>query len=135
MVLLENEGISDLLFKTWLVYLIGHKGSMADTLDPNLKNIEDLYRNQFVTMTTRDVGLEQLHEVRKQLISELRGRLREDDRTFLLSLKRGEPRWNLLGLEGVEHLPAVKWKLHNLARMKPEARAHALARLEAVLKK
>ena len=50
-----------------------------------------------------------------------------------ISLFIREPRWELLGLAGVDRLPAVKWKLHNLAKMTPGARQHALARLERVL--
>ena len=133
MLLLEHEGVSDRLFRTWLVYLIGHKGSMADALAPNRKDIQALYRGQFITMTTREVSLEQLLDTRERLISELRSRIGEPEKALLLSLKRGEPRWDLLGLSGVENLPAVKWKLHNLAQMQPGARQRAIERLEAAL--
>lgn len=133
MILLETDGISERLFKTWVAYLVGHKGSMADTLDPTRKDIAALYHSQFLTMTTREVSLEQLHETRERLIAELRGRLGESEKAFLLSVKRGEPRWKLLGLTGVENLPAVRWKLVNLNRMSPEARQRAIARLEKVL--
>jgi len=133
MILLENEGISDRLFRTWLAYLVGHKGSMADALAPNRKDIGALFHSQFVAMTEREIALEELLDVRERLIVELHARLREREREFLLSVKRGEPRWDLLGLDGVERLPAVKWKLHNLERMAPEARRGAVARLEKVL--
>lgn len=47
--LLENEGISDDLFRTFLVYLVGHKGSIPDALDPLGKRVdfEGLYKGQF----------------------------------------------------------------------------------------
>jgi len=35
------------------------------------------------------------------------------------SVKQGQPRWNLLDLEGIKDLPAVKWELLNIARMYP----------------
>ena len=133
MVLMEHEGISEHLFKTWIAYLVGHKGSMADTLDPARKDISQLYRNQFLTMSTRDVSLEQLHDTRERLIAELRGRLGAQEKSFLLSAKQGEPRWELLGLDGVEDLPAVRWKLLNLRNMSLQARERAIARLERVL--
>lgn len=38
--LLENEGISELLFRTFLVYLVGHKGSIPDVLDPLGKTVD-----------------------------------------------------------------------------------------------
>lgn len=133
MVLMEHEGISERLFKTWIAYLVGHKGSMADTLDPARKDISQLYRNQFLTMSTRDVSLEQLQDTRERLIAELRGRLGAQEKSFLLSVKQGEPRWELLGLDGVEDLPAVRWKLLNLRNMSRQARERAIARLERVL--
>jgi hypothetical protein len=85
MILLQNEGISDGLFKTWLAYLISHKGSMAEALNPNRKNVEALFHGQFVTMTERGVSLEQLLEVRERLIVELRSRIGETEKQFLLS--------------------------------------------------
>ena len=39
------------------------------------------------------------------------------EREFLLSIKRLEPKWELLGLPGVEHLPGPQWKLYNLRKM------------------
>ncbi len=133
LILLETEGISDRLFRTCLAYLISHKGSMADTLSPRRKDIESLYRNQFLMMTEREVTLEQLLVVRERLIAEVRSRIGDQEKTFLLSIKRGKPQWELLGLEGVERLPAVRWKLHNLTKMSPDAHQRALTRLEKVL--
>lgn len=133
MVLLENEGISNDLFKTWLAYLISHKGSMADALDPNRKNIDALFHGQFITMTERQVSLDQLLEVRERLITALRSRIGDTEKQFLLSVKQREPKWELLGLEGVDRLPAVKWKLHNLARMDKMAHQRAVDRLTQVL--
>ena len=48
-------------------------------------------------------------------------------------MKRLEPDWDLLGIEGVERLPAVQWKLLNLKRMEPGKRAKALETLQAKL--
>lgn len=135
MVLLENEGISEGLFKTWLAYLISHKGSMAEALDPNRKDLDALYHGQFLTMTERQVSLQELLDVRERLIVELRSRIGETEKQFLLSVKRREPKWELLGLEGVDRLPAVKWKLHNLDRMNEGVHQRAVDRLTQVLDK
>ncbi|MFZ5555267.1 MAG: nucleotidyl transferase AbiEii/AbiGii toxin family protein [Pseudomonadota bacterium] len=105
MILLENEGISDAMFRTWLAYLVGHKGSMADALAPNRKDIRTLFQDQFAAMTEREVSLEQLLDVRERLIAEIHGRLGEREKIFLLSVKRGEPQWELLGLEGSSGYP------------------------------
>jgi len=51
-----------------------------------------------------------------------------------LGLKRGEPDWKLLGVPGAEELPAVRWKLQNVAKIDKEKRAELIARLKRVLK-
>jgi hypothetical protein len=43
-----------------------------------------------------------------------------DERRFLLSLVRAQPEWELLGIPHVSELPAVRWKLQNLARLQRE---------------
>ena len=39
------------------------------------------------------------------------------ERRFLLSLVAGAPEWTLLGIDHLEHLPGVRWKLQNLAQL------------------
>jgi hypothetical protein len=36
-------------------------------------------------------------------------------RRFLISFEKGKPDWDLLGLPRVDRLPAVLWRLQNLA--------------------
>jgi predicted nucleotidyltransferase component of viral defense system len=133
MVLLEGAGITDALFRAWLVYLIGHKGNMADTLEPRRKELRMLYEGQFLQMANREVSLEQLEDARERMIRELHRHLGDREKRFLLSVKRGKPDWDLLGMPGVDQLPAVKWKLHNIGLMPAARHAHAVANLEKVL--
>jgi hypothetical protein len=59
--------------------------------------------------------------------------LADADRQFLIGVKTGAPDWSLVGIAHAADLPAVQWKLMNLARL-PEDRRQALAdRLKAVL--
>ena len=48
-------------------------------------------------------------------------------------MKQGQPKWNLFAHPHAEQLPAVQWKLQNIAHMAPEKQRAAIARLEAVL--
>jgi len=133
--LLDNEGMSDALFRSFFVYLIGHKGSLADSLDPNKKNIRKIYEDHFKGMTAEPVSIEELEQTRERLIDEIRGRLGEREKQFLLLMKRGEPDWDLLALGRARELPAVKWKLHNLRRMPAIDRERAIERLLLVLER
>jgi hypothetical protein len=54
------------------------------------------------------------------MINELHAGLDADERRFLLSLVRAQPEWELLGIPHVSELPAVRWKLQNLARLQRE---------------
>lgn len=133
--LLEKEGISDALFRTFLVYLVGHKGSIPDVLDPLGKKVdfEGLYKGQFERMTVEPMPLETLLETRDQLANEVHARLDDGLKRFLLSVQRAEPEWDLLGVKGADELPAVKWRLLNLRKMKADALKKELSRLEKVL--
>jgi hypothetical protein len=52
------------------------------------------------------------------MIAELQSGLDADERAFLLSLARNEPNWTLLGIEHLEQLPGIRWKVTNLERLK-----------------
>ncbi len=134
-VLLENEGISDALFRTFMVYLVGSKGSIADALDPLGKtvNFEDLYKRNFDGMTAEPIPLAALLETRARLAAEIRSRLDDPLKQFLMSVQSGKPDWDLLGVSGAERFPAVQWRLLNVAKMKPDAMKKELSRLHKVL--
>jgi hypothetical protein len=42
-------------------------------------------------------------------------------RQFLLSVVRAEPEWQLLRHANISELPALQWKLHNLAKLRKNA--------------
>lgn len=81
-------------------------------------------------MTVDPIGLEELSDARDELVREVHRRLGKNEKAFLLSVKRLEPDWDLLGVPGAQDLPAVQFKLRNLARMPEEHRVRALRRLE-----
>ena len=86
-------------------------------------------------MTTEPVDLKTLLAARKRMASELQAGLDAVEREFLLSLARNEPKWDLLGMEHLEQLPGVRWKIENLGRLaqanpkKLNEQAQALERL------
>ena len=75
----------------------------------------------------------QLEDVRERLFRELPASLYEAERNFLLSVNRCEPDRDILGVTGIENLPAIKWKLLNLgklAKANPKKYAMILKSLE-----
>ena len=131
--LLTHEGIDDDLRRAVIVYLLSHNRPMYEVLAPSLKDISGEFERGFVGMTDQPLQLDDLVEARASLIAAVTGEMPEEHREFLLSFERGSPDWSLLGLIGVENLPAVRWRQHNLEKLEPSERAVLVHRLEEVL--
>lgn len=131
--LLDNEGLTVSLKKALLVYLVSHPRPMEELLAPRFQELDGVYTSEFEGMTLIEVPLAELEAVRTRLMDELIDVLNEDDKAFLCSVYEGAPAWPRLDLEGVNELPAVKWKLLNVNRMSGIKRASALQRLREVL--
>lgn len=128
-VLLDNGGITENIRKAFIVYLISHNRPMNEVLNPGLQDIRPVFENEFAGMTEEEISLEDLVNVRSVLIERIKNELTTDEKRFLLSFKRKSPEWKLLGLNGIEDLPSVKWKLLNLGKMKPKEHEKAYRKL------
>jgi len=84
-------------------------------------------------MTEDVVALETLLAARETLIAEFHQQITDDEKAFLLSFKEKKPDWQLLGLDGIAQLPAVRWKLQNIGKMREGAHQAAVTKLKAVL--
>ncbi|WP_333607532.1 nucleotidyl transferase AbiEii/AbiGii toxin family protein [Arsukibacterium sp.] len=118
MQLFENEGITPDIRRAFVVYLACHNRPVHEVLFPQLKNISHDYQHNFVGMTKDAVSLETLLITRERMIKVLQAGLDDNERQFLLSLVAGKPEWALLGIAHLEHLPGIRWKLHNLTQLK-----------------
>jgi len=133
MLLLQNEGITDAIRKSFIVHLISHGRPMSELLDPNLQDLGPAFANEFQGMTFIKVSYEDLNLARTELVKAIRNGLTDNERRFILSVKRGDPDWKLLGVEGVDRLPAVQWKLLNVAKMGKDKHKRSLQKLERCL--
>jgi predicted nucleotidyltransferase component of viral defense system len=120
MELFAHEGITPGIRRAFVVYLASHNRPVHEVLFPELRDIQVDYERNFVGMTSQPTELAALLETRTRMIRELHAGLDEDERRFLLSPVRAEPEWELLGIPHVSELPAVRWKLQNLARLQRE---------------
>jgi hypothetical protein len=48
-------------------------------------------------------------------------------------VKSGQPNWGEMGIERIEKLPAIRWKLANIRKISPKKRAELLAKLKRTL--
>lgn len=131
--LLENEGLTDQTVKAFIVYLISHNRSLMEVLDPGLQDIKNIFESDFFGMTADSVKLDDLLDARAELIKNIKESLTEDEIMFLLSWKNKRPEWKLLGIEGIENMPAVKRRLMNLEGLNPEKHKVAYNKLKEYL--
>jgi len=134
--LLENEGLTDNLRKTFIIFLISHQRPMSELLVPNRKDISEIYVTEFKQMAEVDIPLEQLEEARENLIRQINENMTENEKKFLLSFKNKNPNWNLLEMDNVEviaNLPSVRWKMINLQQMHPQKHKEAVEKLQSIL--
>lgn len=132
--LLNNEGITDDLRRAFIVYLLSHDRPMHEVIGPTRKDISREYERGFAGMTEEPISLDELIAAREAIIDAIVGDMPDDHRRLLLSFERGEPAWELLGLDHVPDLPAIRWRQLNLDKLDARARAKLVSDLEEKLK-
>ena len=129
--LYENEGLTDELFRTFLIYVASSARPAHELLDPNFIDLDRPYAKEFEGMTKTPVSLDELLETRKRLIADIQSRFDAPTKRFLLSLHEGTPDFAAIDRTSAAGLPAVRWKLLNLNKLKTEnADKHASLRKE-----
>ncbi len=132
-ILLDSERFNEQTKKAFIVHLISHPRPMVELLNPNFVDTRDIYEKDLKNMVLDNVEYEELVETRNRLVQVIINSLTTEDKNFILSVKRGEPAWSLLGLAGVENLPAVKWKILNIKNIHPTKHKKAFEKLRAFL--
>ena len=134
MLLLQNEGLTGEVRKAFVVYLACHPRPMHELLKPNRLDIEDTFKTQFDGMTNVPINLQALIETRETLIRRINEELTDKERQFLLSINQMAPDWTLLNINGLEDLPAIQWKLHNIEKMSKNKHHESTENLKKALK-
>ncbi|MBI5895164.1 MAG: nucleotidyl transferase AbiEii/AbiGii toxin family protein [Desulfobacterales bacterium] len=131
--LLRQEGLDEKLKNAFLVYLMGHNRPMAELLAPQVQDIAAQYQAELAGMVDVQVELDPLRKTLPELVRVIHTAMTEGDKRFLLALKRGDQDWGDFALPEVARLPAIQWKMFNLARMQPVKRRQAANKLETIL--
>ncbi len=117
-ILMENEGITPQILTAFVVYLASHDRPIHELLNPTLQDMQNVYDSAFQGMAIEPVPYESLAEIRTQYIATVNDKLTIKEKKFLLSLKEGNPKWELLNAKGIEKLPAIQWKTKNIQALK-----------------
>ena len=132
-VLLDDTGVTPAIRRAFVVYLAAHNRPMHELLNPNVQDLTDTCRPEFFGMAQDPPSIETLESVQKTLAPSLLSSLDDNERAFILSMKQGEPDWNLLGIDNLEHMPALQWKLLNIRKMDTRKRDEQLGILKNLL--
>lgn len=133
MVFFQKHHITEELKKAFIVYMISGGRPISEMIGPNRLDQQQLFENEFTGMTDEVVRYEALEDAREKLIQGIDQALNNEDRAFLVSFKKGEPLWDLLGIDHIKDMPAVKWKLHNIGKIEPKKHQSALNELRRKL--
>jgi len=130
---LKNRVYSRPVHNAFLAYLISHNRPIPDLIAPPQQDISALYNAEFLGMADSAVSLSTLYDALGKISRVTRFSMTKEDREFLLSFKAGQPIWQLLDVNHIAALPAIKWKLHNISKMHPEKRREMLHKLDRKL--
>jgi len=129
MMLYENEGLSEMLFNVFLVYVASSRRPIHELLSPTKQIQKEWYEMRFKGMDLRNTSLDALNSTWNRLHEDISTRLTGPVVAFLRSLHDAEPDFRLIGLPDSAKLPAVRWKLFNLEKLKREnPKKHAMHR-------
>jgi hypothetical protein len=131
LVLYDTIGLTTEIVDCFVAYLAGHNRPVHEVLAPRLQPLEATFANQFNGMSRDEVNLETLEQVRARLVQDLPRALTQQHRDFLRSLVKNQPLWDCMPFPHLQELPAIRWKLQNLAKLRGSKRAEQVQGLEA----
>jgi predicted nucleotidyltransferase component of viral defense system len=129
----KQHQITDKIKNAFLFYLLSSNRPIAELLQPGqLGDFDYLFNSEFEGMVTSTVTAVELLQTRARLIKEINNALTDRDKDFLLSFKKGQPKWELSPLEHLKDMPSIKWKLHNIQNIPKDKHTEAVRKLEGV---
>jgi predicted nucleotidyltransferase component of viral defense system len=124
--LLDRDGLTEDVRFGFIASALSHPRPLHELICPNFLDQQSLYKAQFAGMTVEPFSYADFESTRERLIKEVQIALTDEDRAFLISFKEGDPAWNLFPNSTLQFMPAVRWKLTNIDKLKKQPKKHAL---------
>lgn len=132
--LLDDGRLDESLWRTFLVYLTTSPKPATEILAPREpRDFERTFTAHFQGMTAEPVSAISLLDARTRLLRRISELLDTPSRTFLESVEREAPDFNLIGLPHAAELPGVRRKLANLGQRSAAKRAADYEQLQGFL--
>jgi predicted nucleotidyltransferase component of viral defense system len=116
--LFEHEGLTKEIRAGFLAMLLSHSRPIHELLSPHRLDQSRVFQEQFSGMTTVPFNYADYEETRVRMIDEISAGITSAEKRFLLSFAKGEPDWLLQGHDRLQYMPAIQWKLRNIAILK-----------------
>jgi predicted nucleotidyltransferase component of viral defense system len=116
--MIDNSALEATMIDCFVAYLAGHNRPVHEVLFSNDLSLDEIFNSDFVGMTAAEIPLQRLIETRQRIRQELPKALTDAHRRFLLSFVRAEPDWSLMPFEHLKDMPAIRWKLFNLEKLR-----------------
>jgi hypothetical protein len=134
--LLDVEGFGEDVRAGLLMSLIGHRRPIAELLNPEAKDQRQTFAGEFAGMTLLPFDYAAHEATFAELTAQVKASLTPTERAFLLSFEEGSPDWSLFPEAGAKMLPAPRWKLLNIQKLRsdnPAKHAAGLQTLRSIL--
>ena len=114
----NNEKLTESVADCFCVYLASHNRPMYEVLSGEDRCTEVDFNRTAKNMIFHDIAWEDIAGIRKELQKNILKNLTEKQREFLISVVKAKPMWDCLPFGDLSDLPAVKWKINNLKKLK-----------------
>ena len=121
----KNEVPADTI-NLFIIYALQSSRPLNEIVNPNLKELSQVYKNHFEGMTFEKASLEKLKEVRRRLIEILKKSMANNYNDFFISFYELNPKWELIPFDNIENFPGIKWKINNLKQISKAKREKEL---------
>ncbi|MDA8254052.1 MAG: nucleotidyl transferase AbiEii/AbiGii toxin family protein [Betaproteobacteria bacterium] len=121
--MIDGLGLETPMVDCFVAYLAGHNRPVHEVLFSNDLPLDEIFSSDLVGMTAAEIPLRRLIETRRYIRQQLPKVITDAHRHFLLSLVRAEPDWSLMPFEHLKDLPAIRWKLLNLKKLRTTNKA------------
>ena len=114
----QSFGLTPEIVECFVCYLAGHNRPVHEVLYSHDVDLKPAFSEEFIGMEREPIPLPELQATRERLRRDLAASLTEAHKRFLLGLVAGAPPWDAMKFRHLAELPALQWKLQNLARLK-----------------
>ena len=109
--LLDENHIDDLIKPGIILCLLSSNRPIYEILNPSRTDQRQAFEKQFKGMSDEPFSYVDFEETREKLIIRINELLNDEDKQFLLNIKKLSPQWDLYDFM---NFPAVQWKMKNL---------------------